>query len=167
MSALHGIRAGAVVAFVWAVSSAQAPSETVRWTATVLPTTSAQTSLDVRATVALSAEVQDGWHVYALTQPPGGPTPLRLTLDDNAFARVVGAPSGTTPEKKYDPSFDLQTQYYVHSFTLYLPVRVNRSSAAGGRRIPVSVRFQTCNGRECEPPRTVHLSVPIEAGAGT
>jgi hypothetical protein len=28
--------------------------------------------------------------------------------------------------------------------------------------IPVSVRFQTCSDRECQPPRTVHLAVPID-----
>jgi hypothetical protein len=25
----------------------------------------------------------------------------------------------------------------------------------------VSVRFQTCNGRICQPPRTVHLSATV------
>jgi hypothetical protein len=121
------------------------------------------------ATLELSAEVQQGWHVYALSQPPGGPIPLRVTLDDNRVARLADIPSGTVPEEIHDPRFDLDTRFYTHAFTVRVPVYVNRQGRTGKQVISVSVRFQTCSERECQPPKTIHLSVPIdvlsEAGA--
>jgi len=137
----------------------QRPNPTVQWAASMVST--AAVAHGSAATVELSADIQPGWHVYALTQPPGGPTPLSVTLDDNAVAQLVGVPSGTIPEKKHDPSFDLETQFYSHSLALRLPVRV-KEAAFGRQLIPVSVRFQTCSERACQPPTTVHLAVPID-----
>lgn len=146
------------------IGAAQVPYQTVQWSAAVV--SKAALRQGEAATLELSAEVLDGWHVYALTQPPGGPTALRVALDENAVARAAGAPSGTAPEKRFDPSFDLETQFYAHSFTLRLPVRLKEHAASGWQSIPVSVRFQTCNGRECQPPRTIHLSASIEVAPG-
>ncbi len=147
-----------------AICAAQVPYQTVQWSASF--TSKTALAHDAKATLVLSAEVLEGWHVYALTQPPGGPTALRIALDENGIAQTAGRPSGTAPEKKYDPSFDLETQFYARSFTLYLPVRLKEHAASGWQSIPVSVRFQTCNGRECQPPRTVHLSASIEVAPG-
>jgi cytochrome c biogenesis DsbD-like protein len=137
----------------------QSPNPIVQWAASVV--SRAAVAHGSAATVELSADIQPGWHVYALAQAPGGPTPLRVTLDDNKVAQLVGVPSGTIAEKKHDPSFDLDTQFYSHSLTLRLPVRV-KQAAVGRQLIPLSVRFQTCSDRECQPPTTVHLAVPID-----
>ncbi len=142
------------------VSVAQVADPTVDWVAAWKA--SAAVKQGGRATLELSAEVQDGWHVYALTQSPGGPTALRVTIDENAVAGLVGMPSGTTPEIKHDPSFDLDTQFYTHSFALLVPVSLNPRTQVGKQLIPVSVRFQTCSARECRPPKTIHLSVPVD-----
>jgi Disulphide bond corrector protein DsbC len=115
-----------------------------------------------RSSLELAALVPDGWHVYALHQAAGGPTPLLVTLDAGAAASLVGAPSGTAPETRHDPSFDLKTAYYAHAFTLSFPIKV-RSSLANSPVLPVSVRFQLCSERECQPPKTVHLLAPIGA----
>jgi hypothetical protein len=114
------------------------------------------------ATLELAAQVQSGWHVYGLSQPPGGPIPLRVTLDDDRLGRLADAPSGTAPEQTHDPRFNLDTQFYTHAFTVHVPVQVSQQAAAGRQLIPVSIRFQTCSDRECQPPKTIHLSVPIE-----
>jgi DsbC/DsbD-like thiol-disulfide interchange protein len=113
-------------------------------------------------TLGLSAQVPPGWHVYALSQQPGGPIPLRVTLDDDRIVRIADAPSGTAPEETHDPRFNLDTRFYTNAFTVRVPVHVTQQAAAGTQVIPVSVRFQTCSDRECQPPKTVHLSAPID-----
>ena len=119
-----------------------------------------------RATLTLTVTVLPGWHVYSLKQAPDGPTPLLVTLDRNAVATADGAVTESKPLKIHDPAFGLQTQYYEHAATLTVPVRLNRPLAAGAQAIPVSLRFQTCNGRICQPPKTVHLSAPVDLKAG-
>jgi hypothetical protein len=146
-------------------SSAQVPYQTVQWSAELV-TRNSVLKRDDTATVKSSAEVLDGWHVYAAEQLPDGPTPLRVSLDDDAVAQVSGALSGTAPESQYDASFGLVTHFYTHSFTLYLPVRLKARSVVGSQSIPLSVRFQTCNGQVCQPPKTVRLSAQIEPPPG-
>ena len=126
---------------------AQTPDPQVDWVA----------SWSNPTTLELSGHVEEGWHVYALTQRPGGPIPLRINIDENPIATPAGVPSGSKPETRLDPSFNLQTEFYTNSFTLRVPLAVK-----GGGQIPVSIRFQTCSARECKPPRTIHLSVPVE-----
>lgn len=115
-----------------------------------------------RAVIELSAEVQEGWHVYGLTQFPGGPTPLHASVDANETALGTGLATGTPPVKKHDTAFDLDTEVYERSFAVHLPIQINEHTAEGKQSVPVSVRFQACNDHVCLPPRTVHISVPVE-----
>ena len=118
-----------------------------------------------RVKITLRGAVQTGWHVYGLQQLPDGPTPLRVALDAAGLAVADGQPTGTAPIKLQDPSFNLETQYYEHDFTVTAPVRIGTHAAAGQQQIPISVRFQTCNGHICQPPKTVKLSVPVTVRA--
>jgi Disulphide bond corrector protein DsbC len=133
--------------------------QTVHWAAALTAADGLKPGSET--TLELSGAIEDGWHVYALTEPAGGPTALRVTLDENEVAQVTGTPSGTAPRKRHDPSFGLETQFYTHTFTVRVPVRV-KQHPDGRQTLPVSVRFQTCSDRECQPPTTVHLVVPVE-----
>jgi len=135
-----------------------AAAETVNWTITAPADAVKQGG---KVTLTLHGEVADGWHVYALKQLPNGPTPLRVTLDQNVIATASGAPVGSPATKIHDQGFNLDTQFYSHAFTVSLPLQVGVQSASGPQQIPVSVRFQTCNDRICQPPKTVHLSAAV------
>jgi hypothetical protein len=135
--------------FFCSTAMAQTPEPQVSWVATW----SSPTTLE------LSGHVEEGWHVYSLKQGPGGPIPLRINIEDNPIASIAGAPSGSTPESRRDPSFNLQTEFYTSSFTVHVPIVLNAGASSG--QIPVSIRFQTCSARECRPPKTIHLTVPV------
>jgi hypothetical protein len=137
-----------------------AQGDTVTWTVQ---------SSDVgkgKVTLTLNGSVREGWHVYSLKQLPDGPTPLLVTLDVNDVAKAGGAVVSSAPTKIHDPAFGLDTQFYESAFSLTVPVRLGSHLAAGQQVIPLSVRFQTCNGRVCQPPKTVHLSASINLPAG-
>ena len=134
--------------------------QTVNWTVAADPADAVKQGGKV--TLTLHGEVADGWHVYALKQLPNGPTPLRVSLDQNEIATASGAPVGSPATKIHDPGFDLDTQFYSHAFTVSLPLTIAAHSASGAQQIPVSVRFQTCNDRVCQPPKTVHLTATVQ-----
>ncbi len=146
-----------------AAAQAQAPIQPVSWS---LSRSAASAKPGSRLTLSLTAHIDEGWHVYALKQVEGGPTPLRITTDPNGSVQVAGAPSGTAPTKRHDASFDLDTQVFNHLFTLKVPVQV-RPAAAAGEDIALNVRFQACNDHVCLPPRTVHLSLASGAATAT
>ena len=145
---------------LWGVGAAQVPMQPVKWSSAAVPASGVKPGSKIA--IELSAEMQEGWHIYGLNQVSGGPIPLRLTLDDNAVTESAGAPTGTPPEKRHDPSFNLDTELYAHSFSLHLPVQVKPHAQSGEQSVPVSVRYQACNDRICLPPKTVHLTVPID-----
>jgi hypothetical protein len=145
------------------MSVAQGPVQPVEWSASSSPQAPVKRGISV--TIEVTASVQEGWHVYGLVQVADGPTPLLATLYENATAEAAGAVSGTDPIKRQDPSFNLETQFYEKAFSLHIPARIKKQAAVGRQLIPVSVRFQSCNDSVCLPPRTVHLSVPVEVDA--
>ena len=153
----------AFAAILFAAPAAMAqggnPGETVSWSVT------AANAGGGRLSLRLDGAVQPGWHVYGLKQAPDGPTPLLVTLEANTVAAADGAVAGSPAIKFRDPAFGLDTQYYEKEFSVTVPVRLKPGLAAGAT-IPVAVRFQTCNGRICQPPRTVHLSAPVPPAGG-
>jgi hypothetical protein len=118
-----------------------------------------------RVLLTLHGAVRPGWHVYGLDQAPTGPTPLQITVEPSEVAKADGAPKGSAPVKKRDPAFGLDTAFYAEAFTVTAPVRIVAQAAAGRQQIPVRVRFQTCNGDICQPPKTVRLSAPVNIRA--
>jgi hypothetical protein len=141
----------------WALAQTAAPN--VHWTASAKrDPADVQTN---RATLDISAVVPEGWHIYALNQLAGGPTPLHVAIEAGAAAQITGVASGTTPEKRHDPSFDLDTEFYSHAFTLHFPVE-SRLSLEASPSLPVSVRFQLCSERECQPQKTIHLLASVD-----
>jgi Disulphide bond corrector protein DsbC len=137
-----------------------AAGDTVSWT---LSTSAADVTPGGTLLLTLHGNVQSGWHVYGLKQLPEGPTPLRVALEVNPTATLQGALKASPPVQIHDPSFDLTTQYYARGFTVSLPLRIAAHAATGA--LPVAVTFQTCNGRVCQPPKTVHLSAAVHVQA--
>jgi hypothetical protein len=160
------VSAAAMLALSQQAAAAQTPSGDVP-AATVSWTVPAQTVKKTGAlTLTLHGQAVPGWHVYGLRQLPDGPTPLLVTVAANPVAKAAGAPTGSAPTRYLDPDFGLETQFYNGAFTISLPVRMSPRAAAGAQAIPVDVRFQTCNGRICEPPKTVRLLAPVTLQAG-
>lgn len=147
-----------------ATALADGPPDVVRWTVTVAAEGGIKQGGN--ATLEVSGVVDGGWHVYALMQQPGGPTPLRVALETNDVAAVAGPVAGSAAEKAFSQSFGLTTEFYSHAFSVRLPVRLSGQLAAGRQQIPLSVRFQACSDRECLLPRTLHLAAPIDVPAG-
>ena len=162
-AALAAGAAGAALALAVApwqgAALAQTRPETVTWT--VAPQSADPVAPGAKVAVTLRGAVLDGWHVYGLKQASGGPTPLVVSLDKSEIAVAAGAPVGSPPVKLHDAAFNLETQFYAQAFTVTAPVKIAARAPAGRQLIPVNVRFQTCNGTICQPPKTVRLSVPI------
>lgn len=109
----------------------------------------------------VDAHIKEGWHVYGSAQLEGGPTPLKASLEENPIASLNGKIDGSEPLKIHDASFDLETTVYKTAFSLKFPVRLKSDAPSGNGAIPVSIRYQSCSDRTCMPPKTVHLSIPV------
>ena len=107
--------------------------------------------------VALTAKIDEEWHIYSVTQAAGGPVPTSVTIGA-PFARA-GAIRGPDPTSAYDPNFELRTETYDGTITLIVPVRAPET--ANPSTLHAGVTYQACTERLCLPPRTVPLTVRI------
>jgi hypothetical protein len=152
---------GTFCADLWVCGAASAQSpETVHWNTSV--TTPGNPTKGSGLVLKLSGDIAAGWHVYAMTQKPGGPNALRINLDDNQIVDLAGAAQASPPHKQRDPRFGMVTQFYEDTLVLSLPVKLKQHAPTGTQQVPVSVRLQSCSSEVCLPPTTIHLNVTID-----
>ncbi len=109
----------------------------------------------------LKAEIEDGWHLYAVEQPAGGPFPTKITLPENAAFLIVGKIESLKPIVKADPNFPvdgkpLETKYFEKQVVFTVPLKSSADSKSDD--LAINVRFQVCNDKVCLPPKTVKVS---------
>src|SRR5579863_8860925 len=147
-----------VAACVLALSAPAFAQDPVRWSGTV----GAQ-GIQANGTfdVSISGVADDEWHVYSLTQGPGGPIPTTIAISGRQPFAQNGAVRGPEPTTAYDRNFDIQTETYDGTFTLVVPVRISPGAPGTAATLRVAVGYQACTNRLCLPPRTVVVSVPV------
>src|SRR6266566_6961770 len=111
--------------------------------------------------ITLQADIAKGWHIYSLTQKPGGPIPLRLDLIGPADVVMRGIIDAPKPDRIFDQNFGLETELYSGTPRFTIPVGVPGRSLTGIRRFQIGARYQVCSDKLCLPPRTDKLDVAL------
>jgi thiol:disulfide interchange protein len=105
---------------------------------------------------ALKAEIEDGWHLYALEQPDGGPVPTTVKVGENVPFILEEKVTTPTPVTKFDPNFNIDTKFFEKRAQFNLPLQA--SADAKTDDLAINVRFQLCNDTLCLPPKTVKVT---------
>ncbi|MDE3196580.1 MAG: redoxin, partial [Acidobacteriota bacterium] len=113
----------------------------------------------------LEARIDEWWHMYSLTTPPG-PIPTTIkAVNSPAIANItIFQPP---PIRKFDPNFNADTETYEGSQTFYARIELKKDAPAGQAILTLEPRYQTCSGTSCIPPRTrtIGAAVNITPGA--
>jgi DsbC/DsbD-like thiol-disulfide interchange protein len=117
--------------------------------------------------VVLEADIARGWHIYSLTQKPGGPVPLRIQLIGAADLAVRGGIQGPRPETKFDQNFGIETELYRGKPRFTIPLVVPSASRKGKRELQVAARYQACSDNLCLPARTEKLALTLRIKGAT
>ena len=125
----------------------------------------------------LSVQVEDGWHLYALDQPAGGPIPTSIKAAERSGIEITGEIRTGRPTVKADPNFivdgkPIETKFFEKTAVFEVPFRlderVNEASEGepvhyySSENVAFDVRFQLCNDTFCLPPRTKRVSLAGE-----
>jgi thiol:disulfide interchange protein DsbD len=105
---------------------------------------------------ALRAEIEDGWHLYALEQPEGGPIPTTVKVDENVPFILEGKVTTPAPVTKFDPNFNIDTKFFEKQAQFNLSLQATADAKADD--LAINVRFQLCNDTFCLPPKTVKVT---------
>lgn len=112
------------------------------------------------------AAIDQGWHLYSLDQPAGGPLPTRIWIPESQKFKLAGDIETPLPQVQFDTNFNMDTQFYDTEAVFSLPLETAKDAPAGKNTLIVNVFFQTCNDKTCLPPKTVKLNTDIEVAGG-
>jgi DsbC/DsbD-like thiol-disulfide interchange protein len=140
-------------------ATAQRPTDIVKWSAEA---PSAAVRAGGTAKIALTARIEEGWKLYSLTQPKGGPIPLAIGVAKGApFTLAAKDITSPPPKVQKDEVFSKDTQYYEDEAAFVLPVAVPKMVTPGDHTVPVEVTFQACGKEICLRPFTQKLEVKV------
>lgn len=137
------------------IASAQDP---VHWKATVA---GKKPTPGLRTAVKLTATIDAGWHIYSLTQEPGGPSPTKFTVMANQPFTLSGTIKGDPPDVRPDRTLGINLETYENGAEFTLPIVVSTMAKPGPQTMQVAVYYQACSASLCLPPKTKKISVTL------
>jgi thiol:disulfide interchange protein DsbD len=146
------------------VAAAQVPDEPIKWALTVDPAT-ATTTRGGAITLALTATIDDGWHLYSTKLPEGGPIPTRISVPTDQQFKAAGDIVEPTPKSAFDANFNMTLEFYEDKVTFGVPMKASGTAPLGAVPARVAVSFQTCNDKFCLPPKQVVATVQVKVTA--
>jgi thiol:disulfide interchange protein DsbD len=116
-------------------------------------------------TVLVRATIQEGWHLYSMTTPPGGPKPTVFALVRTDGVEPAGKALQPVPAREFDQNFQVDTEQYSREVEFAVPVRITDAAAEGALTLRGTVAFQVCDPKQCIPGKFA-WEVPITIVAG-
>lgn len=116
--------------------------------------------------ITLTADVEDGCHIYDMQEYVGGPCPTVITLAEGAGVEPAGEVTIVTPvERYYDDIFEMEIGAMAGKVLFAQDVRLT----ADGADVAMTVEWMACNDMMCTPPQdltlTTHIGEAVEAAA--
>lgn len=111
----------------------------------------------------ITAAIIPGWHIYSITQPPGGPLPTKIEVRPPRGIRVVGKfePSAAPKTSKEPDAFgDLPIETHEGTITWYAPLDISPGTDSAGAQIDGQLKGLACSNA-CQP-----VSVAFSARLG-
>ncbi len=141
-----------------AVSVSAQRLDPVQWT---LTSEAAKAPPGATIPLKLTAKLEEGWHLYSLTTPPGGPNPTTAVIAENAAvaSTKIYQPK---PDRKFDQNFGVDTETFDKEAVFLLDTTIKKDAAVGPLDLIAQVRYQACNATMCLPPKKKSAEVNVE-----
>lgn len=119
---------------------------------------------DNKFDIVMTAEIDNGWHLYAMDIAKGGPIATSFTFEEPSGYALEGKPVAIDkPEVKFDNSFGMDIG--MHS------VRAGFRQKITVTQYPDTVKgfvtFMSCDDKQCLPPRDIEFSLVIKGNGAT
>ncbi|MGE0128462.1 MAG: protein-disulfide reductase DsbD family protein [Blastocatellales bacterium] len=111
------------------------------------------------AKLLITAKLEPGWHLYALTQP-APPRAAKVTIDESGVFKLNGAVQQPKPKIYKDPNFSqpgeppFMSQAFENEVTFTAPVKVADAAQAGAQKLIAKFSYQVCDDQTCLRPTT-------------
>ncbi len=152
----------AILVLASAVPAQTADDSPVHWSAAP---PAAAVHAGERFDVKLSAKIDEGWHIYAVTQSPP-PIAARFKVLSGPPFEVSGTVRQSPPKEEFDPNFGIQVQLFYDVAEFWVPLQVASTAGPGDYDVRIQAFYQTCNNKTCLPPKGVPVALKIRVAPG-
>lgn len=110
--------------------------------------------------IELTAEIEEGWHLYSLDLPEDdGPVATEITIDKNKSYKAAGKVSVIGKEvTEYDPNFLMDLSFFKKKVTFKQEILPFVKNAI----VTGNVYFMVCNDKQCLPPEEIPFEVELK-----
>lgn len=113
-----------------------------------------------RVEVILTAQLEEGWHLYATELPSDqGPIATSFTFTPSE-AFTAGTLVEPAAKEEYDPNFAMVVRHHSGAPVFKLPI-VRRTADAF--TVEGELEFMVCNDKTCLPPEVVPFKIAVGA----
>ncbi len=126
----------------------------VNWTAT------SKKIADKTYEIHITANIENGWHVYSQTTPDGGPVPTSISFTKNPLLDFSGTAKEIGKlEQRNEPLFGVDVKQFSNKveFVQVVKLKANVKTSA-----EVAVEYMVCNEKQCLPPTTKKFSIALK-----
>ena len=109
----------------------------------------------------LTANIQNGWHLYAQAQPKDAiAVPTTFEFTKNPLVQLDGSVKEAGKLEKFTDK-DLGVSAHQYSKKVLFTQRVKLKGKAKSN-VSGNVTFQTCDDKKCLPPKTVTFNIALK-----
>ena len=113
--------------------------------------------------LAVTATLDEGWHLYSMTQPPGGPQATTITVAAESPRRIAGVFRPDAPPSRHEPQGaaadkGVVTEEHAGRVTWRAPLEPGAGEVRG------TVGLQLCQKTACTPPDTIAFTAAAIGG---
>ena len=102
------------------------------------------------STLEFTATLDEGWHLYDMNLPEGGPVSTSFIFETVKGAELVGKPvPSIKPTAFFDELFDMEVRWFANKVTFTQKIKVTDSKKF---KIDGEVEYMVCNDATCLPP---------------
>jgi len=115
------------------------------------------------AEVTITAGIEPTWHIYSITQLPGGPLPTEIKLRSSEAYRLLGDfRADPPPERRSEPAFgNLVIETHHDQVAWRAPIEIGSGVAPETLEIGGTVLVQACSPNQCLPPQEVPFTAVL------
>jgi hypothetical protein len=126
----------------------------------VAPASAVTAKAGATVTVALSLQVDTGYHVNSNT--PADPFLIPLTLTWNPGVLESSGVVFPKPQNQKYPFSKKPVSVFTGNFEIVARFKVAAGAGVGSNVVTGKLHYQACDDRACLPPKTIEVSVPVE-----
>ncbi len=121
---------------------------------------------DQPARLLITATIKPGYHIYSITQAPGGPLATVIKLSPSQAYRLIGDfQSAPLPKKEIERVFNnLVVEKHYDRVIWHAPIELAPGADPAAVQIEGAVRIQACDSNTCLPPREFPFTARLGPG---